>query len=47
MIASVGQYLASRLASIGIKEYFAVPGDYNLILLDEILKNQSLQMISC
>lgn len=47
MIASVGQYLASRLASIGIKEYFAVPGDYNLILLDEILKNQSLQMINC
>ena len=27
--------------------YFAVPGDYNLVLLDELLKNPDLSMVSC
>ncbi|MFI5324448.1 MAG: thiamine pyrophosphate-binding protein, partial [Thermodesulfobacteriota bacterium] len=40
-------YLASRLAEIGVRHYFTVPGDYNLILLDEFLKNRDLEMISC
>lgn len=33
--SNVGTYLARRLIQIGIKEYFAVPGDYNLVLLDQ------------
>ena len=33
---SIGGYLAQRLQEIGVKQYFAVPGDYNLILLDEL-----------
>ncbi len=45
--ATVGTYLAARLEQIGLRHYFAVPGDYNLVLLDELLKNQQLQMISC
>jgi pyruvate decarboxylase len=45
--ATVGTYLAARLQQIGLRHYFAVPGDYNLVLLDELLKNPSLQMISC
>jgi len=45
--ATVGGYLAARLAHIGIKDYFAVPGDYNLVLLDELLGNDNLRMISC
>ena len=45
--STVGQYLASRLAEVGVAHYFAVPGDYNLVLLDEVLKNPDLQMISC
>ena len=45
--STVGGYLATRLEQVGIKHYFAVPGDYNLILLDEFLKNPNLQMISC
>ena len=45
--STVGQYLAARLAEVGITDYFAVPGDYNLVLLDEVLKHPDLRMISC
>ena len=45
-MTTVGTYLAQRLEEIGISEYFAVPGDYNLTLLDELLKNTSLKMIN-
>ena len=45
--STIGQYLAARLTEIGVAHYFAVPGDYNLVLLDEVLKNPDLQMISC
>jgi indolepyruvate decarboxylase len=44
---TIGTYLAKRLEELAIKEYFAIPGDYNLVLLDEILKNKNLQMINC
>ena len=40
--STVGQYLAARLSEIGVAHYFAVPGDYNLVLLDEVLKDPSL-----
>ncbi len=46
-MSTVGQYLASRLEQIGINDYFMVPGDYNLTLLDEILLNKNLNMINC
>ena len=35
---TIGGYLATRLQEAGIRKYFAVPGDYNLLLLDEMLK---------
>ncbi|QDT95434.1 thiamine pyrophosphate-binding protein [Gimesia aquarii] len=44
---TVGSYLASRLEEIGLQHYFAVPGDYNLVLLDKLLENKNMQMISC
>ncbi len=44
---SVGQYLALRLAELGVGHFFTVPGDFNLILLDEFLKIDRLTMISC
>lgn len=44
---TLGQYLAERLQEIGLKHYFAIPGDYNLSLLDELIKNKKLQMINC
>jgi pyruvate decarboxylase len=45
--STVGRYLAARLAEIGIRHYFAVPGDYNLVLLDELLTEDRLQLVGC
>lgn len=44
---SVGEYLGQRLAQAGVRHYFTVPGDFNLILLDQLLKNPQLKMVSC
>jgi len=44
---TVGQYLGARFEQIGLKHYFVVPGDYNLILLDELLRNKHLDQIGC
>lgn len=44
---SVGEYLARRLEQVGIRHYFTVPGDFNLLLLDQLLKNPRLEMIGC
>lgn len=47
MSSTVGRYLASRLSDLKLKHYFALPGDYNLVLLDELLTNDKLQAIYC
>lgn len=44
---TVGSYLAQRLEEVGVRDYFAIPGDFNLSLLDEMLKNPRLKMINC
>ena len=44
---TVGEYLAQRLEEVGVRDYFAIPGDFNLSLLDELLKNPRLKMINC
>jgi pyruvate decarboxylase len=44
---TVGKYLATRFEQIGLKHYFMVPGDYNLVLLDELLANKNLEQIGC
>ena len=44
---TVGQYLAQRLEELGLADYFAIPGDFNLALLDEMLKHPRLRMINC
>ncbi|WP_444902533.1 thiamine pyrophosphate-binding protein [Microbulbifer sp. SSSA007] len=44
---TVGTYLAQRLKDAGVRHYFALPGDYNLVLLDQLLMHRDLQMISC
>ncbi|KAJ9156028.1 Pyruvate decarboxylase [Pleurostoma richardsiae] len=44
---TVGDYLAQRLAEIGIRHHFVVPGDYNLILLDKLQANPSLKEVGC
>src|SRR5215467_2889109 len=45
--SNVGTYLATRLEQVGVRDYFAVPGDFNLILLDQLLQNPRLRMIGC
>ncbi|OBG28579.1 alpha-keto acid decarboxylase family protein [Mycobacterium sp. 852002-51057_SCH5723018] len=44
---TVGKYLATRFEQIGLKQYFMVPGDYNLVLLDELLENKNIEQIGC
>ena len=44
---SIGSYLATRLEQIGVKHHFAVAGDYNLALLDQLLLNKNLQQVYC
>lgn len=44
---TVGDYLAERLAQIGIRHHFIVPGDYNLILLDKLDAHPLLTEIGC
>ncbi|MDF1756708.1 MAG: thiamine pyrophosphate-binding protein [Legionellaceae bacterium] len=46
-MTTVGTYLSLRLREVGMESYFAIPGDYNLSLLDELLKQQDLKMINC
>jgi pyruvate decarboxylase len=47
MTYTVGSYLASRLSQIGLKHHFAVAGDYNLALLDELLTNKEMTQVYC
>lgn len=46
-MTTVGTYLAQRLKELELSYYFAIPGDYNLSLLDELLKEPALKMINC
>ena len=49
MTFTVGHYLAERLTQIGLKHHFAVAGDYNLILLDQLIDycGKESQIYSC
>ncbi|CAH0054620.1 unnamed protein product [Clonostachys solani] len=44
---TIGEYLAERLADIGIRRHFIVPGDYNLVLLDKLDSHPSLSEVGC
>src|SRR5271166_5637035 len=44
---TVGSYLAKRLSQIGLMHHFAVAGDYNLVLLDQLLTNKELTQVYC
>ena len=44
---TVGGYLGTRLKEVGLRDYFAIPGDYNLILLDELLKVPDFREYYC
>lgn len=44
---TVGAYLAYRLQEAGCADVFAVPGDFNMPLLDELLKNRNVRVRNC
>ena len=44
---TIGSYLATRLEQIGLKHHFAVAGDYNLVLLDQLLLNKNVEQVYC
>ena len=44
---TVGSYLAKRFEQMGIEHSFIVPGDLNLVLLDELLKNENIKQVGC
>jgi len=47
MPSTVGAYLATRLEQLGLTHHFVVPGDYNLLLLDQLLANPRLTQVGC
>jgi pyruvate decarboxylase len=47
MTYTVGSYLAARLSQIGLKHHFVVAGDFNLVLLDQLLTNKDLEQVYC
>jgi pyruvate decarboxylase len=47
MTHTVGSYLARRLQQIGLKHHFAVAGDFNLVLLDQLLTVKELEQVYC
>src|SRR6201998_3702387 len=47
MTYTVGSYLAWRLQQVGLKHHFAVAGDFNLVLLDQLLTVKELEQVYC
>jgi pyruvate decarboxylase len=44
---NIGTVLAERIYQAGARDYFSVPGDFNLVLLDQLLKHPGLRMVGC
>lgn len=47
MASSITHYLASRYKAQGGQYYFAVPGDFNLALLDELITAPDIKAVYC
>ncbi|VAH25991.1 unnamed protein product [Triticum turgidum subsp. durum] len=45
--ATLGRHLARRLVQIGVSDVFAVPGDFNLTLLDHLIAEPGLRLVGC
>ncbi|MCL7050000.1 hypothetical protein MKW94_007165 [Papaver nudicaule] len=45
--ATLGRHLARRLVQVGVKDVFAVPGDFNLCLLDHLVAEPELNLVGC
>lgn len=44
---TVADYLLDRLAQMGIRHLFGVPGDYNLQFLDHVIDHQQITWVGC
>ncbi len=44
---SVGDYLWLRLQELGVRHVFGVPGDFNLGMLEQLLKQPGLSWVGC
>lgn len=42
---TVGQYLALRLRELGVRHIFGLPGDFNLALIDEMLRVEGVEWV--
>jgi alpha-keto-acid decarboxylase len=47
MAYCVADYLADRLAEVGVEHVFGVPGDYNLAMLDHVVSHERLRWVGC
>jgi len=47
MKLSVGDYLLGRLAELGVRHLFGVPGDYNLWFLEQAERSDRLSFVGC
>ncbi|XP_031496501.1 pyruvate decarboxylase 1-like [Nymphaea colorata] len=45
--STLGRHLARRLVQVGVSDVFAVPGDFNLTLLDHLVAEPGLNLIGC
>ncbi|CAL9069921.1 unnamed protein product [Musa banksii] len=45
--ATLGRHLARRLVQVGVHDVFAVPGDFNLTLLDHLIAEPGLRLVGC
>ncbi|VAH41768.1 unnamed protein product [Triticum turgidum subsp. durum] len=45
--ATLGRHLARRLVQVGVGDVFAVPGDFNLTLLDHLVAEPGLRLVGC
>ncbi|XP_008775407.2 pyruvate decarboxylase 2-like [Phoenix dactylifera] len=46
-MGTLGRHLARRLVEVGVSDFFAVPGDFNLTLLDHLIEEPGLRFIGC
>ncbi|URD73508.1 Pyruvate decarboxylase [Musa troglodytarum] len=44
---TLGRHLARRLVQVGVRDVFAVPGDFNLTLLDHLITEPELNLVGC
>ncbi|MBN2479849.1 MAG: alpha-keto acid decarboxylase family protein [Parachlamydiales bacterium] len=47
MEISIGDYLLKKLKNLNVSHIFGLPGDYNLLFLDQVIKNKSIKWVGC